>query len=77
MTLSSMKESHPRRVPLIPQTLMRSVYVQTAVLHSSSSITLLQAEDIEELLNPGYPVYYNYAYMPPQRAPRSLVVIII
>ena len=42
-----------------------------------SSITLLQAEDIEELLNPGYPVYYNYAYMPPQRAPRSLVVIII
>ena len=34
----------------------------------------LQAVDIDELLNPGHPVYFNYANIHPTKAPTSLKV---
>lgn len=35
----------------------------------------MQAGDIDELLNPGYPVYFNYAGICSEKTPSSLVVI--
>ena len=35
-----------------------------------------QVGDIEELLDPGYPVYMNYSGVPPHKAPPSLQVYI-
>ena len=35
----------------------------------------MQAGDIDELLNPGYPVYFNYAGISLEKTPSSLVVI--
>ena len=35
----------------------------------------MQVGDIEELVNPGYPVYFNYACSSSEKTPSSLVVM--
>ena len=58
----------------IIHTSMNNLWYNISMVRSWYVVTTIQAGDIDELLNPGYPVYFNFTNVYAELIPKSLKV---